>query len=529
MKLFIFATFLERRRPAGDPDGRDPRKQPGNSGSSAPGDDNGGTGSGNGGGGGGGGGGRRTNNSAALVTKEMRGSQAVRLMREFLAATLRPLTYFTIEMEGDSGEATLQPFQLLSLEKKNILVETWDTVATAAEHASLDLTTGLFNVTVQSYTVSLPDCTHEVRPDAQRMDCFVVEDPSTVDVLTLMGMLTNDSIDNRGKIRVWEAATSTLESCVGFCSPHELLSNAPMLSPGVPTLCVLDELKKMGYKGVEQCVWHIPGRTIKKFDVRNAASKKFYFQCVLHQKALLKTAKAFHSEGHQTFYRWLLKDPAGAVQRLSAAECKRKMRSLEAGPEDMYHGLTEAQDVHTEEDAIEIDAGEADAAPPPVPSKSRKRALNHPGPIQGPSTSTSRIGGEDSPVRSDAEIEADTGIAPSEPQEHFSRGCVSVSTPQPRPPWLPLTILGVPLVYEPKKPGHYEARIRVTCPVHENCSKSRSLSLGQASFGRQAAVGFIGAWLNRPDEHGILRWNARASDVRSFLGTINAADSNETA
>ena len=183
-----------------------------------------------------------------------------------------------------------------------------------------------------------------------------------------------------------------------------------------------------------------------------------------------------------SFYRLLLKDPAGDHEKLSAAECSDRMNEIACDIVIPLLGGTSVAPTLAVDDQIAGDAGDCLPIEDMVPTLAVEDQIDDDGGVS--------IGGD--------EGESATG-------------------------W-PSALFGRTLVYETRKVG--SARIvdglRITCTRHGiACKRFRAMHMWTDQLGPKAPLYYLACWLAGAadrtfEEH---KWKPTLSEVRAFMST----------
>lgn len=395
-----------------------------------------------------------------LAAEAQRNSGVVRMLREFLAASLKVHSYVSV---GDPVDVeNFHIFQVLGLETRDVLMHTFKTED--ARHM-------LYTAAIQPYTryAGFGAGVFEGVVDA-----FIVDDPGEGDVLGMCG----DMGTARSSFREWDQVPSDVWGCTAYANPRPLQVNLPLESPKIPVLCLLDAFDNAGFHGTMALVRHVAGGP-RIYDNRKPESKRVYFQCVLCQDDLFRKGAAdFGSTLSEQFYKLLLRNPSQADPTFTGTRCK-ELLAIANGVPPRFAALAGAPPPALLPVAVGIsgDLGLEDDV-----LLSDIVALPHAG-IAG-----------DSGSDGDAPAEL-PGLAPIAPPMAAIAGDEAADEP-----WHPDTILGVKVKVE----RHFNPDlsiaaegIRVTCPnpLHGGHSKYRARHVDVATFGPRAATYFIGAWV----------------------------------
>lgn len=405
------------------------------------------------------------------------------MLRQWFGALLRRFDYMTIKVVGEGGGYSHQPFQLLDLERRSLIVRPFVDLDDAAQLE------GLYSVSIQALEVWNPSGSAEL---GSTLDTFVFHDPSKVDIITACGC----SLNARQDIHVWEPRGSDVDGCVELHNCQRLTSRrVDPLGAQAPVLSILDALSERGLAGVDEAVLHEPG--CARFDQRHAISRRAYLQCVLRTDELAaKGIKQFRSVGSNAYFLALLHGKGDVRPGLSAKEYRKML----------------AEDRGDELALAAIDAGERQL--PPL--KDRLSVPSH-----APATAPARapLLGEDDEASSDSS--SVVGGPPDLADEHGAKNNAAsesgnsvvgpvdddnIEAPPPRErlgePGCPIELCGVKVLFVPGRSTEthtYSDRLSVACcnPAHHKCSKSRSLALHKGKLGVRCAEAFLGVWLTK--------------------------------
>lgn len=134
------------------------------------------------------------------------------LLRQWLAALLKPYGYMTLPVIGEGGGRDFMAFQLLDIVRKSIIVRPFVSADDLAEMS------GLYTAKVQPLEVFRASTVAENLDTVLVMDTFVMSDPCHVDISTACG----GASAARKDMVVWQARQSDLEGCI------ELHSRKPL-------------------------------------------------------------------------------------------------------------------------------------------------------------------------------------------------------------------------------------------------------------------------------------------------------------
>lgn len=407
-------------------------------------------------------------------------SEGVRLMREFLAAALKPNDFFSFPVPGEESSNVDHFVQVLAMESRPVLVSTFE-----SEGAESNL--ALYVLTVQMYERWRPGGPEVSGMPNSAEDVFCLQDPMHLDVLGICGGATQ-----RRRWFKWTPALSDVEGCVSMTRPEVLSPDIPLSSDKVPVLCLLDELDSKGFRGEEQLCLHDRSQR-RVYDTRGVTAKRAYLQSILALSDLLQAGiKSFPSGQSNAYYVLMLQTRQQVPTGLAASEYKRQLAIAAGGGRDDLDALALRPQLAT--------------APPAAPAALEDAADDSSIVGSGPPGKL-----VEAPPVMDSENEDD-----GESDEVFGSSSVAIVQ-------MPSEVLGQRLhKVKGKSTGgwSYHDRLSVSCrnPAHDGCSKSRSLELGKAEFGALAPMFYLGAWLKCSDmpKERHRGYKPTDSEVRSF-------------
>lgn len=408
-------------------------------------------------------------------------------MRQWLAVVLQRHMFLSLPSMNDDGCAEDQVFQVLALESRSVIVTTFTDEDDIPER-------GLYTISAQAYERWRPGGPEmSIAPDACE-EVFAIEDPTLIDLLDLVGGATA-----RGRWLRWEPQQSDVGGCVSLVAPKPVRPKAPLSSPTTPALCLMDALERNGFVGVERKVVHASVDQME-YDCRHVVSKRAYLQCVLAFGELqVAGVGPFPGGQPNAFYALLLRERKPVPLALGAAEYTKRL-SLASGDLPELAAL---------ENAIVGAVARA-------PLQQLRAAIG------------------DAASDGESSVIVDHGIeepaSPAEQARDDSSGEIAVDIVGPAvqrphaPADLPAAILGQPLrrIHGRRGGGwSYHARVQVTCgnPLHDGCSKSRSVALDVEAYGPLACVYYLGAWLQAADGMSAARhksYKPSAAQFREF-------------
>lgn len=450
--------------------------------------------------------------------------QDVKLLRQWLAANLRPYDYMTVELQGEDGGRQSFAFQLLDLERKSIIVRPFISTDDEAEMS------GLYTVMLQPLEVWGGRAGATRQMGATTMDVFVLQDPCKADIVGACGT----TMQSRSSITVWQTRNSDVDGCCELYGPERILDRpVDLMGAQVPVLSLLDALGGKGFKAVEETVEHKMG--VLAYDCRRVTGRRSYLQCVLHMGRLAaKGVHSFRSNGTMAFFSALLHCKSPVRPGLSAQAYKRLL-AAEQGDEDALAALADADDEQLVRLALPAaPAGKAGARP--HRSLTRRGQQQQAQPDDGTDSDDSSIVGPEAHAPPPAVATDGAGAGSSddssvigapagEPEGALVPAAPAEAQPRPIPVGVPSSILGVKVSFVPGRQTvthTYADRLSVRCsnPAHARCMKSRSTELLRARLGARCAESFLGAWLAKAytmgdREHG--KYMPTVADMQHYL------------
>jgi hypothetical protein len=225
----------------------------------------------------------------------------------------------------------------------------------------------------------------------------------------------------------------------------------------------------------------------KYFDARRLPGGRAYLQVVLSLGDLWKKGySTIKSDRSDAWYQLVLASPT-RVQNLTAKQCNAALKDMGSElvlPSLEYLPAPPKALVNAIADATAITDGDIDGDDaPPIALQDA---------LQSPSSS--------SPSASASSHEG-SGIDGDDDVVIF----------------VPTSISGVRCATERHK-GCLDDGLRVWCPLHDNCSKFRSLRRDLVTYGPKASYFYLGAWLAGSQAQGLnhKKWAPSARDIRNF-------------
>lgn len=421
-------------------------------------------------------------------------AEGVILMRQFFAATLQRYEYLSVPIVSETGHLGLYVFQILDLERRNLIVRPF---IGPEEEAELD---GLYTISLQPLQRWRQAQTDDAR-EIESMDTFVYLDPVKADIVTACG----SKPELCKHIFVWRSSLSDVEGCVHLDN-KQCLADRPMdlMSRQVPVLTLLDKLRERGFAGVPRLVSHARGCLL--FDSRRISGKRAYLQCVLHMEALgNKGVAEFRSIGPQSYFEALLRGKGAVQSGLPALEYKKLL--------------------------AEEDGDQCALASLEMKQTKRQRRAQVAAPAQPPQPVADDDSGDHSSIAGgDSGGEAVAGIGGANSDAESVAGpadevALALPPKDQMPPNAPCDIGGMHVAFIPgrRTATHtYADRLSLRCanPAHGRCAKSRSMALLQDRWGARSAEIFLGAWQARahnmsPRDHA--RHMPSAAEMQAYL------------
>ena len=400
-----------------------------------------------------------------------RSSQGVRLLRQFLSASLQVGAVVSLPTMLEDGEPTALIVQVLHVEVRNKLVETYVGEGEMPE---------LYSISAQVWEQWRPTSSSPIEL-GESIDCFMYGEPCKLDILRLIG--TDPSA--RTQMQKWSVRESDVEGCMCFHSPERLQPTAALQDASTPVLCLMDALAAGSWVGESRLVTHTPQSGLA-FDNRNLAGRRPYLQSVLASSDLFgKGVACFRSDNPLSFYLLLLKVQRDIPEGRPAAWYREVLRKSASSPTESLESLL---------------------ALPPAPQGALQRLPRPPAPIaDAAGSSDDEVVGGGSPA---GYVEALSAGVPEQDvvvAAHAAPGelCAAeaAGVDADAPPYPPV-IEGSPVRLVKGRQDlrwSYRDRLSVPCnnPDHRahGCAKTRSLDLDQHIYGPRAAHFFLGAWL----------------------------------
>jgi hypothetical protein len=313
-------------------------------------------------------------------------------------------------------------------------------------------------------------------------------------------------------LKVWQTEACDVDGCIALVSPATLKPRMALMHNSVPVLALWGVLEDDGWAATFSGTLHDKDSG-KLMDVRDAVSKRAYFQCLLKLETLLgQEVTNFKSGLANGYYMLMLKTGAQAPPNLKAIEYKQRLAALTMGPaqglpawlEDNIkkplrkkRAIADAACAGDSDDDNEIACDDGIVAQVVIQNAAAVQAL-------------AIANAED--LLADDEIEGDGGDG--------GHGDAPLDN-------IPKVVYGHPCRFiKGKHDGgwNYHDRLSVVCRLHANCSMSRSIALDVEVFGADAAQQYLGTWLHMADQMPAERhksFKPCRADIRLFLDTIS--------
>ena len=421
-------------------------------------------------------------------------NEEVKLLREFLAASLQVNAILSVNMTLEDGESEPCFMQVLSKESKGLFVKTH----TAVDDE--DWGDGLFRISVQPYTRWRGGrlLGEEVALQPSEAECYIYAGPSLVDVLSVCG----SNLEARHGWFTWDTRPSDVEGCVCMHNPRPLSPGMTIGSDKVPVLCLIDELERQGWKQIRSKVTH-RHEADHVYDARKMMGTRAYLQCLLALPELILAGVVSFDSGRPNYwYRLLLKHRRLPPQNISAREAKRELKQLEG--DHLGVRLLNREVVPLARAHMPVAPAVHDDVRP-------------------------EIVGDDSPSPpcSGAEDDGEAEVVGGEAAEVVGDEVVVNDSPEGAFVAIPREIGGQRVLrVKGRHTGgwSYHSRISIRCSRadHPRCNKSRSLALDADIFGDGAGHIFLATWLAKAstmEEQEHREWTPTRADLRHFLAT----------
>ena len=312
--------------------------------------------------------------------------------------------------------------------------------------------------------------------------------------------------DQRSKCLEWSTGESSIEGCIALRNPHPLRPPAEwdLMYKRLPALCLRDALTARHWTSRAKLAEHSPTSDLV-FDSRKPISNKHYFRCLIVCNDLWDAGvPSFKSGRSPTYYQYLLRYRRLSPARKSMRVLKEEMARDEAAPEDCYSDIARVQPLPAADVPVPLPYDEdiGYEEPPRLPDVDLM-----PPEVEAPAVPLPPPA--DPPV--DEEVAPDVGApAAAAPVELFRDEADR---------WPP-TLEGFALKRIAGRRGDdrmQHTRLSVTCPCC--CTVSRSTHLQTDTMGPNAALCFLGAWIEQfghkdPEVH--RTWRPSIAEQRSY-------------
>lgn len=436
--------------------------------------------------------GRDTHGDARRVgPAHPRSDPLVKLMRQYMAAAIRPMTFVSVPMLSEEEAHAAGFFQILSVEPKMLKPPTF------AEEEGEDFEhVVLLEVAVQPLERWCP-MSRDPCKLGEEANVFVLEEPTKIDILRLCGV----DPAKREFFQEWEVGESDIEGCVLLHSPKMLRPKMELLDADIPALVLMDKLREDGFAAGGEVVEHHLSAA-KVYDSRKAWARRSYLKAVIHRSELFSAGvHSFRSSKSNAFFDYMLKFKKEPPPSMSAVALRAALQG-NASDEAEVLALMDTpggQGLFVEKPSLQALADQDDED----------------------------IAGDDvmraAPAAEDGARELEP--PPVEPVDAVIAGDQPIAAPV----W-PAYIEGAAVRHLSERHegrgGHnYFMRLSVRCTnlAHGRCSRTRSVALMAAELGPRAAEFHLGAWLRAADhlpaaDH--RRYQPSLAEMRAYAASL---------
>ena len=198
---------------------------------------------------------------------------------------------------------------------------------------------------------------------------YVVGDPQRVDAVRVVAWQRW-----RHSLRTWGVHASGTPGCRLLLNPKTVQPSGQLADPGFPTLLVVEELLRCGWKRVETVVVHKPDLPGRVFSILDASGKKFYFHVLLNLESVwARGQREVPSDQPQSYYQLLLR--GRVVDSKRGDKVYRSMLNDSEPALKLPKTAAEGVDPDIVQDVSEFSQGMQDIleeppfVPPPVPAE----------------------------------------------------------------------------------------------------------------------------------------------------------------
>ena len=132
---------------------------------------------------------------------------------------------------------------------------------------------------------------------------YAVGDPQRVDAVRVIAWQRW-----RHSLRTWDVHASGIPGCRLLLNPKTVQPSGKLTDPGFPTLLLVEELLRCGWKRVETVVAHKPDIPGRVFSILDASGQKFYVQVLLNLESVWARGQREVPSGQpQSYYQLLLR------------------------------------------------------------------------------------------------------------------------------------------------------------------------------------------------------------------------------
>ena len=347
------------------------------------------------------------------------------------------------------------------------------------------------------------------------LEAFIVEDPLTVDILSLTG----ENLDRRHTIMTYDPADSDIAGCTSLRNGRPLAPQGTASNKALSSLALMDLLESKGYVRMWQKQTHT-AKTRYYYDARKASAKSDSFRCLLLFESLMKTGLTTLVSGWSNVrYRRIIingKDVTDDNQK--TGKRKRALKDQEATYTKALTGLENVPCVVPRPrinpkhlaPAIDHDLLEAGV----VGSESEgeeQHGLQGNRHVEKPSDPSAA---PDSPV-------AGACLSPGDDDNSFSTDSSDTEPPYHIPP-----IFGQVVKFRKGykyRGAIFRPRWTIKCgnPQHQRCKKSRGLGLDFQTWGEDGTRLYLATWLNGADvtdrEVSHREWQPNNHDITQYV------------
>ena len=429
-----------------------------------------------------------------------------RIALEFFDKTLPVYSCLSIKSPQPDDDVPLRCFQILSKATKLVAIETYRNVQDDE----------VFWL-VQPFDILWGD---KLPATPKELNAFMSCESLRMDILQFLG----DPIENRGEVKLWNTSESDIESCALWREPRDVEYKGSLMQSTTPVLALLDKLRAEHFTAVYKAFTHHK-RSGKYFDARDLPSKRCYLQCCLVSSSLYeKGVQTFVSGKSEAFYKLLLSNPLKATGDLTAQACRLLLKNVDASSIPRLEPSTSVArgvDVDSGDDHADVSVGKFIRGRPKK-AVAKKKALAAMGVdvdsgsgnvsngsrtgASSSSSSSSRTPTFDTSASNKCSVDADSGSDSSNSDDDD----------------YPRRVEGAKIRRETHKSKKSKG-LRVSCTRHgASCRRFRALDKWVETFGPQAPVLYLGAWLAKLSDGDVSEkehkaYNPSVTQVRAYI------------